>query len=123
MNVQLDFVSDWKEICIKQMEDEGLHFTTKTQKDRLIIQYLNYRRKKGGDPHPRNVHFSKEFFCPSAVQNGLEQLVNAIETGKNISPYFSTRVENIIIWTVCIMIGRFFISILEINLIQKIQNS
>jgi hypothetical protein len=95
MNVQMDFVSDWQEINIRQMQAEGLRFSTTTPRDLLMIRYLNYERKKGGDPYPRNVHFSKEFACPPVVQNGLNQLVNVIKTGQDISPYLSTRVERI----------------------------
>lgn len=95
MNVQMDFVSDWQETNIRQMQAEGFIFSPTTSRDKLLIRYLNHGRKKGGEPHPRNVHFSKEFVCPPVVQNGLDQLVNVIKTGQDISPYLSTRVDNI----------------------------
>lgn len=95
MNVQMDFVSDWQEINIREMQAEGLQFPASTSKDLLVIRYLNYERKKGGEAHPRKVHFSKEFACPPSVQNGLNKLVHVLENGQDISPYLSTRVDNV----------------------------
>ncbi len=65
MNLQMDFVSDWENIMIRDMNAEGLKFSTDTPKRLLVIRYFTCLRKKGGEPcKPRRVHRSREFMCP-----------------------------------------------------------
>jgi hypothetical protein len=96
MNVEMDFVSDWQDIMISDMTAEELRFSSAIPKDLLVIRYFTYLRKKGGQSlRPRRVHRSNEFVCPPELLTGLNQLVDVLEQGKDISPYLSKQVDNI----------------------------
>ncbi|WP_190945351.1 hypothetical protein [Paenibacillus sp. UASWS1643] len=91
----MDFVSDWHDIIIGDIEEKGLRYSRTTPKELLVIKYFTYLRKTGGTPHPRRVHRSNEFVCPSHLQNGLSQLIHCLENGTSISPYFSRAIDDI----------------------------
>lgn len=71
-----------------------------------IMLKMGYKPKTGGynslDYHkamkklipvrPRKVHFSEEFSCPSECKSALNELISAIESGKNLLPYMSKQV-------------------------------
>lgn len=96
MNVEMDFVSDWQDIMIGDMTADGLQFSSAISKESLVIRYFTYLRKKGGQtPSPRCVHRSNEFVCPLELLTGLNQLVDVLEKGHDISPYLSKQVGNI----------------------------
>ncbi|MGD6831000.1 hypothetical protein ACQCT5_02465 [Sutcliffiella halmapala] len=96
MNVEMDFVSDWQDIMIDDMTTDGLQFSSTMPKDSLVIRYFTYLRKKGGQtPRPRRVHRSNEFVCPPELLTGLNQLVDLLENGQDISPYLSKQIDNI----------------------------
>lgn len=96
MNIEMDFRSDWQNVMIKDMVAEGLRFSTTTSKDLLVIRWFTYLRKKGGQTSmPRRVHKSKEFACPPELIAGLDQLVDKLQKGQDISPYLSKQVDNI----------------------------
>lgn len=96
MSIEMDFLSNWQDIMIGYMTAEGLKFSSNTPKDLLIIRYFTYLRKKGGQtPRPRRIHKTTEFVYPPELDAGLNQLINALVNGKNISPYLSKKFDDI----------------------------
>jgi hypothetical protein len=93
-NIQIDFVSDWKEEMVKEMKEEGIQTSNTLSKDSLIIRYFTYLRKKGV-PQSRNVYISKEFKCPPEHEKGLEKLIKVLKNGGDISPYLSKQIDNL----------------------------
>jgi hypothetical protein len=89
-------LADTYEVKMNLTEDWDNHLN-----DRMIN--MGYRPKQGGynslDYHkamkklipvrPRKVYFSEEFSCPDECKNALNNIVSAIESGKNLLPYMS----------------------------------
>lgn len=95
MNLEMDLVSDWKNVMTQRIFDQGLQFSGNLRDDAKIIKYFTFLRKLGGKTQERQVYRSKEFNCPPDHLLGLNQLIETLENGKDISPYLSKKVENI----------------------------
>ncbi|MDH6352161.1 MULTISPECIES: hypothetical protein [unclassified Brevibacillus] len=95
MNIEMDLVSDWKSIMSQRILDKGLQFSSGLREDAKIIKYFTFLRKLGGKTQGRQVYKSKEFSCPTVHLAGLNQLIETLKNGKDISPYLSKKVENI----------------------------
>lgn len=95
MDIQMDFVSDWRDAMIELAKAQGLRFSPLTPKDQVVIRYLTYLRKTGDLPRPRRVHKSREFYCPGAHRRGLKKLLDCLCTGQDLQPYFSKDVYNL----------------------------
>lgn len=90
-NIQMNFVSDWKEGIIQEITDAGIQIPEGRSKDSVIIKYFTYLRKRG-DMKPRRIHISQQFTCPPGYEAGLEKLINVLKNGEDFSPYLSKLV-------------------------------
>ncbi|MEK3992257.1 hypothetical protein [Robertmurraya sp. FSL R5-0851] len=93
-DITMDFVTDWQNEMIKEMEEEGLRFKKSLPKDSLLIKYFTYCRKRGLQK-PYNIFKSNEFNCPEEYQKGLSNLEEILKSGGDISPYLSKDVEKL----------------------------
>lgn len=59
-----------------------------------ILQYLNLKWRLVNSVS-RNVYYSKEFYCPVNLQDGLNQVKEKIEKGEDITPYLSKSIKNV----------------------------
>lgn len=93
-DITMDFVTDWQNEMIDEMEEEGLRFKKSLPKDSLIIKYFTFCRKRGLQT-PYKILKSNEFNCPPEYQKGLSNLEEVLKNGGDISPYLSKDVEKL----------------------------
>lgn len=94
MKIIMDFVSDWEENVLKDIQELDLTFNKKEERTRTIISYLNFQRKRSKGKKWR-VYKSAEFHCPALYLQVLEEIEHLLESGGDIFPYLSTAVSNI----------------------------
>ncbi|HYF84512.1 MAG TPA: hypothetical protein VEB00_15965 [Clostridia bacterium] len=92
--LEMDFVQYWHIALIEEIKEEGLMFDENLSKDLLIIRYFSYLRKKG-IRKPYNIKIAKEFNCPPELKKGLDQLIEVLKKGDDISPYLSKQVDKL----------------------------
>lgn len=93
-NIKMDFLRDWQDELIKNMQVEGLELDPSAGKDTLIIRFFSYLRKKGLRK-PYTIIKSNEFSCPEEHKIGLEKLEKVLEAGEDLSPYLSKSVDKL----------------------------
>lgn len=92
--IQMDLVKDWENEILKDIKRAGIQIPNDIRTESLIIKYFTYLRKKGtGQPY--HIHKSKGFKCPPDLEYGLNQIVDILENGGDISPYLSKQVDEL----------------------------
>lgn len=90
----MEFLKDWQDLLIEDINSAGLRFSSNLSKETLIIRYFSYIRKIG-PKKPLKVFKSEEFTCPEQYQNALSTIEELLKTGGDISPYLSKDVEKL----------------------------
>lgn len=90
----MNFVGDWQRKILNDIKKEGIEIPNDIRTESLIIKYFTYLRKKG-IRQSYNVYKSKKFRCPTEFTEGLDQIVNILKDGGDISPYLSKQVEHL----------------------------
>lgn len=90
----MDLISDWYNELIKQMKKLNLKFDESKNRSTLIIEYINFLRKR--DLGKKwSICKSKEFYCPPKYMKAIEDIEAILENGGDILPYLSTRIDNL----------------------------
>lgn len=89
--MKYDFRNDWKEHVRSELRSLGFEYDdNKDVTDNSMDLFSIWRRlpKKT----PREVVFSKEFFCPVENESGLDALVKKLEKGECLIPSLSKTI-------------------------------
>lgn len=91
----MNFLDDWHNEMIEEINQAGLRFSDNLAKDYLIIRYFTYLRKLGSKKS-LNIHKSREFVCPDEYQDGLQDIEEKLKQGEDISPYLSKDADKLV---------------------------
>lgn len=94
IELEIDLISDWYNELIKQMKKLNLKFDETKNKSTLIIEYINFLRKRDSGKKWK-ICKSKEFYCPPKYRKALKDIENILERGGDIYPYLSTSIDNL----------------------------
>lgn len=92
--LQLNFVGDWQRKMLNDIKKEGLEIPNDIRTESLIIKYFTYLRKKR-IKQSYNVYKSKNFRYLPEFTRGLDQIINILKDGGDISPYLSKGVVDL----------------------------
>lgn len=96
-NLVIDFEKDWRDFIKKQLnllfflKEEDINNLTEENIAHVYFELKNRLIPEG----QRNVHFSKEFSCHSSIRLGLDNLVDNIQLGKDLTPHLSRQIKNL----------------------------
>jgi|GEM_PF-3866156 len=91
--LQMNLVTDWQDIIINEIKAEGIQYPDTISKEKLIIGYLEYLRKKG-ERKPYNIYKSREFHCPPEMEKELNHFIKVLENGEDRSPYLNKFIDD-----------------------------
>lgn len=92
--MKIDLQNDYKKVVLRKIEEKELKVSRNQNEEHAIIQYYSYLRKKAFEG-PHQVIKSEDFFCPTSVTKGFENLENIISVGGDIRPYFNRRATDL----------------------------
>jgi len=92
----INFMADLQEIIIRRLSNLGHPPTPEEDLDTLLIRYLNLIRRMP-PVISWNIKKSKELISKSLseeIHNGLQQFIEKAESGQDLKPHISTRINN-----------------------------
>lgn len=93
MKLKMEFVEDWVQHLRAQLLAAGFPAQPGERADEVSFSYFNYL-KRIVRPGPREILYASGFSCPSAMQTGLEIVVQKIVDGTDITPHLSTKIRD-----------------------------
>lgn len=93
-SVECDLVNDFRKFLYRRLLKEGYTKDILSEQKDLIIEYFKHERNKIV-PCKRKVIYSQEFSSPREYQQAINEFVQKVEMGKDVSPYMSTNMRNL----------------------------
>ncbi|WP_267400520.1 hypothetical protein [Pseudomonas sp. GM_Psu_2] len=94
MIIKADFEADWTAELRRIMQDDWAMDISAVEPEKLAILFF-HAGKRRIEPRPRTVELSSSFACPAKYQAGWAALVTKIESGIDLSPHLSLRIEDV----------------------------
>jgi hypothetical protein len=92
LTFEMDFVRDVAAILRERLGKAAFPDVPGEADEELIRRYLNVLHRRVPIAL-RRTHFAREFQCPPEHRAGLDQLIRTSETGGDLKPYQSTRLD------------------------------
>ncbi|WP_339304361.1 hypothetical protein NST33_17990 [Paenibacillus sp. FSL L8-0435] len=96
-NLTIDFEKDWKDYI--RLRLESYSFLKKEDIDNLNDEDISYvffeLKNRLISQSQRTVYFSNEFNCHRSLQTGLNDIVNKIKSGNDLTPHLSRRIKDL----------------------------
>ena len=89
-----DFNKDFDEIIAHELTTMGYRLNPAENSEKLRFKYFNLKRRLVS-VKPRKIYISKEFYCPSNLQIGLNLLITKFENGLDVSSHLSKKVSKL----------------------------
>jgi hypothetical protein len=90
--VAIDFLEDWKQILIGDLNAWGYPTNPSDDLFRVSIRFFNAKLRRI-TPVPRKVHEAKEFVCPPDRKTYYDALKAEFQTSSDVTHHLSTKLE------------------------------
>lgn len=91
--IKIDLINDLSDIVRNDINEMG-YDTSSVSKDKLLLLY-NELLMRLIIPRKREIEISKEFVCPTSLQDGFNELKQKILNGISINAHLSRKIKNI----------------------------
>lgn len=91
--IKIDLLADLKALMLSDLNGEGYSTAATLSYEEISYRFFAMKRKRI-NPHPRKVHESRAFQCPTVHQKGYDLLKKKIENGDDLTPHQSKTIQN-----------------------------
>lgn len=92
--IHTDFYRDWIEMLSQSLSSQGYTIPSGSSDSDISTMYFNLHNRLI-EPRPRTVLQSREFKCPIAFQDAINELIAKIEVGEELTPYLSRKLKDL----------------------------